>query len=319
MRRYDPDLKYLAKHMPEFNIVCAEKGRQTLKRWLSEMAPQYTHDQIHPQVNFYDIQAPGLPGQPNVTVRIYQPKQQVMEPRACYLNIHGGGFIMGDLNMEHARCLAFAVRCNAVCVSIDYRLAPEHPYPAALNDCYATLQWLALEDNPLNIDKNRIVVGGISAGGALAVSLALMSRDLSGPLIAMQMLFYPALDDRCQTDSMIDGEDLYIWNRQNCVDMWRHYLGGQTPETLDYAVPARAEDVTYLPTTYLSVCEHDPLRDEGLEYGCRLLKNGVQVELHCFAGTIHGFDFMQSNAISSQAVDEMINFFNRWNKTAQYC
>nr|WP_283164361.1 alpha/beta hydrolase [Shewanella corallii] len=258
-----------------------------------------------------DLIIPGLTGEPSVKLRLYTPQTKT-KGLGCYLNIHGGGFVMGGLELDHQRCLTIARECRSVCVNIEYRLAPEAPYPAQLNDCHAAFNWLCSDAHDLPIDRNKICIGGISAGGAIAVSLCLAIRDMGkAAALCGLVLCYPALDDTCHTTSMLEGEDLYIWNRQNCMDMWRCYLGTSQPESLEYAVPAKVSDLSELPPTYLSVCEHDALRDEGLQFGCRMLSQGVQVEMHCFAGTVHGFDFMTTRGISATAVAEIVAFINQ--------
>ena len=138
-----------------------------------------------------------------------------------------------------------------------------------------------------------------------------MARDRNGPQLALQMLMYPVLDDRCQTPSMKDDTDPYIWTHQNSLDMWDHYIGKDRTEVSAYAAPARAGDLSRLPPTYVITCEHDPLRDEAILYAMRLMAAGVPVELHNYPGTVHGFDFLMATEISTRAVNEGVDAFLR--------
>jgi acetyl esterase/lipase len=191
-------------------------------------------------------------------------------------------------------------------VSVDYRLAPEHPFPAAVDDCYAAFEWTVASADELGIDRARIGVGGGSAGGTLAAAIALMARDRSGPALAFQLLVYPAMDDRLdRAPSCRSG--LPVVDRVACERVWNLYLGpeDQRGEVSPYAAPLRATDLTGLPPAYVMTAELDPLRDQGIEYASRLLAAGVSVELHQWADTFHGFDLMPSEtsfrALSEQA------------------
>lgn len=192
-----------------------------------------------------------------------------------------------------------------------YRLAPENPFPAGVEDCYAALCWVAENAGNLKIDPNKIAIGGGSAGGNLTAAVALIERDWEGPSVAFQMLIYPVIDDRCDTHSMHDGKGLYIWDTVNSRDMWDHYIGTDRSNVSPYAAPARATDLSGLPLAYVMTAEHDPLRDEAIIYALRLMQAGVQVELHNYPDTIHGFDFLAPSDISTAAVNEGIDAFKR--------
>ncbi len=253
---------------------------------------------------------PGPDGAPEVPIRIYMPKDRT-EAGPGFVNFHGGGFIVGDLEMEHPRCLIMAAEGGAVSVGIDYRLAPENPFPAGVEDCYAALQWVAGHAEELKIDPARITIGGGSAGGNLTAAVALMARDRGGPDVAFQMLNYPVIDDRCETPSMKNGAGLYIWDYQNTLDMWDQYIGKERSNVCPYAAPARADDLSGLPPAYVMTCEHDPLRDEAIVYAMRLMAAGVPVELHNYPGTVHAFDFLTPSDISTRAVNEGVEAFKR--------
>lgn len=247
----------------------------------------------------------GYGGGTPVPVRVYEPIAPPTGLRPGVLEIHGGGFIMGDIPMMDAWCQAVASGLDAVVLSVDYRLAPEHPYPAALHDCYAALLWLAAEAATLGIDAARIAIAGQSAGGALAAGVSLFSRDHAGPRPCFQLLEIPVMDDRLDTPSMRAFTDTPLWNRPNAEWGWRHYLGplfgGDVPA---YAAPLRAKDLSGLPPAYLSTMEFDPLRDEGLLYGMRLLQAGVAVELHNFPGTFHGSTLVPEAQVSQRITRE---------------
>ncbi|HXY90872.1 MAG TPA: alpha/beta hydrolase [Acidimicrobiia bacterium] len=252
-----------------------------------------------------DRAVPGRRGAPDVGVRVYEPPSRAGSS-PCLVYFHGGGFIAGDLDTEDARCVRLTKDAGCVTVSVDYRLAPEHPYPAAVDDSYAALLWVASSADELGVDAVRLGVGGGSAGGTLAAAVALMARDRGGPPLAFQLLLYPALDDRMLTPSarfvgtpLVDGDA--------SARAWDYYLGDRRSEVSSYAAPARADDLANLPTTYLMTAELDPLRDEGIEYAVRLLHAGVSVELHQFGGAFHGFDLLPS-AISRRAADEQVHW-----------
>jgi acetyl esterase len=224
-----------------------------------------------------------VPGDPDVAVRVYRPLAASTDPCAGLLYIHGGGFCLGSVTSENAGAATLAHSLQAVVVSVEYRLAPEHPYPAALEDCYSGLLYLA---GLVDVDPERVAVHGASAGGGLAAATALLARDRSGPALCFQSLMIPVLDDRLETPSMRAFDATPLWSRPQAAKSWELYLNGQTAN--QYAAPGRATDLTGLPPAYVVTCELDPLRDEGLAYASRLLASGISVELHNFPGTFHG-------------------------------
>jgi acetyl esterase/lipase len=192
---------------------------------------------------------------------------------------------------------------SAVVVSVDYRLAPEHPFPAGVDDCYLALEWVSTHADELGIDPDRIAVGGSSSGGATAAGVTLMARDRGGPAIAFQLLVYPVIDDRLDTPSMRACIDTPLFARHDAELMWSYYLGSEPSEVSPYAAPGRATDLAGLPPAYVCVAEFDPLRDEGIAYAQRLVGAGVSTELHLYPGTFHGFDALPS-AVTIRALDE---------------
>ena len=190
--------------------------------------------------------------------------------------IHGGGFIIGSVEAEHIGAVLVAADAGAVVVSVDYRLAPEHPYPAALHDCYAALSCLHAEAGALGVDRDRVAVMGASAGGGLSAAVALLARDLGGPALCFQMLQIPELDDRLETPSMQKFVDSPLWNRPLAVQSWKAYLGelhgtADVPPTRRRPAPT---DLSGLPPAYISTAENDPLRDEGIAYALGLAPRG---------------------------------------------
>jgi acetyl esterase len=308
-RDYDPAIEQIARSVPRFDISDPAGTIEVLAEFLEEVrksAERPSDDRIEE----LGRTIPGPHGAPDIPIRIYMPKIRT-EPGPAFVNFHGGGFILGDLESEHPRCLLMAAEAGAVSVGVDYRLAPEHPFPAGVEDCYAALQWVAANAEELKVDPDRIAVGGGSAGGNLAAAVALIARDRGGPKIAFQMLIYPVFDDHCDTPSMKAGAGLYIWDYQNTLDMWDQYIGKERGEVSCYAAPARATDLSGLPPAYVMTCEHDPLRDEGMLYAMRLLQAGVPVELHNYPGTVHGFDFLTPSETSARAVQDSIEAFKR--------
>ena len=227
------------------------------------------------------------------------------------LHIHGGGFVVGNLDTELASVVRMAREGPAVVVSVDYRLAPEHRFPAALDDCFAALEWLHSEARDLGVDRERVALYGGSAGAGLAAAVALLARDRGGPPLCFQFLSQPELDDRLETPSMQAFVDTPIWNRPSAANSWLHYLGPDPGDVSPYAAPARATDLTGLPPAYVSTMEFDPMRDEGILYALRLLEAGVPVELHQFAGTFHGSSMVTTADSSKRQAAETLHVLRR--------
>ncbi len=266
-----------------------------------------------------DRVVPGPPGAPDVAVRIYRPTEPGA-PWPALLWINGGGFARGGaggtIETVHPDVVRICARAGAVVVAPKYRLAPQNPFPAGLEDCYATLRWLVDQADVLGIDRDRVAVGGASAGGGLAAGLALLARDRGGPALRYQLLVIPELDDRLDTPSMIEFIDAPLWNRPDAMLSWRHYLGRSGDaepgdDVSPYAAPARATDLTGLPPAYVSTAEFDPLRDEGIEYALALLRAGVSVELHQFPGTFHGPNLGRTEAVSRRQEREILDVLRR--------
>ncbi|HEX4015447.1 MAG TPA: alpha/beta hydrolase fold domain-containing protein [Frankiaceae bacterium] len=249
---------------------------------------------------------PGPDGAPDVPVIIYRPKS-ASGLLPAVVDFHGGAFIMGSAQMDHMANVRIAKEANAVVVSVDYRLAPEHPFPAGVEDCYAGLLWTHANATELGIDTSRVAITGGSAGGALAAAVALMARDRKGPAICFQALGIPVTDDRLETWSSRTFVATPMFNRPGAENMWVSYLGAgyEGRETSPYAAPNRATDLSGLPPAYVQTMELDPLRDEGIEYAKRLMEAGVSVELHSYPGTFHGSGLAMQAAVSRRSAKEL--------------
>lgn len=271
---------------------------------LGEVLPAYEPTRA---IDVRDTAVPGPSDAPDVPVRIYTPADRDgAVPGLLY--IHGGGFVLGDLDMFHMHLLRVADELGVVIVSVDYRLAPEHPFPAPVEDCYAALTWVAAKAAELGVDPERLGVGGESAGGGLAAAVALLARDRGAPALCFQYLGIPELDDRLDTPSMRDYVDTPVWNRPNAVFSWTSYLGTEPggDDVSPYAAPARAGDLAGLPPAFVSTCQFDPLRDEGIAYAQRLAHAGVAVELRHYPGTFHGSAMVEAAGISRRMLaDEL--------------
>ena len=220
----------------------------------------------------------------SVPVRIYRGGP-ARAPAVIYC--HAGGFALGNLDTDHRQCLELAGRARCTVVSVDYRLAPEHPYPGPLDDAIAVLKWVAACALELDVDPTRVAVAGSSAGGALAACLAHGAADGSLPPMVFQLLHQPVLDDRA-TASKTEFRASPAFDGEGAELMWSHYLAGRPGSA--QAVPARRTQFDGLPPALITCAEVDPFRDEAVDYALRLLRAGVSTELHVFAGACHGFD-----------------------------
>lgn len=250
-------------------------------------------------VTVEELDVPGPDGGAGVHLTVLRPPAGSPLPLPAIYFIHGGGMVLGDRYAGIGALVPYAADGSAIVVSVEYRLAPEHPYPAQIDDCYAGILWLARNARELGIDPDRIVVMGVSAGAGLATGIALLARDRGFPSISHQILLRPMLDDRMQTHSsqMLDGEG--VWDRNENAFAWGALLGDQN-EVSPYAAPSRETDLSGLPRTYLDVGSADTFRDETLEYAGRLSAHGVSVDLHVWGGGFHGFENQVPDAAISR-------------------
>ncbi|MFC4947343.1 alpha/beta hydrolase [Pseudonocardia sp. GCM10023141] len=305
---FDPELAAALSMLPNLDTDDVVLARAQMSEMIRSFGEPDTTG-----VDVRDERVPGPDGAPDVLLRVYTP--HVRQAPAALYDIHGGGFIVGDIETDHASNLEFARELGVVVVSVDYRLAPENPYPAGLEDCYAGLVWTAKNADALGIDPERVAIYGASAGGGLAAALALLARDRGGPAIAFQYLGIPELDDRLETPSMRAFVDTPIWNRPKAEHSWDAYLGGTGrrggADVPVHAAPARATDLSGLPPAYVSAMQFDPLRDEDIAYAQALLATGIPVELHVFPGTFHGSGLMAHAAVTQRENAEALAVLRR--------
>ena len=310
---FDPEFEELLALLPPLDLSHRDK-LDAARATMNEMTAALAADLDTSGVSWADQSVPGPDGDPDVGIRIYRSDAATAE-NAGLLYIHGGGFIVGDLESSHGQCIALCRGLGTTVVSVDYRLAPETPYPGGLEDCYAALQWTAANASELNIDPARLGVMGVSAGGGLSAATALLARDRGGPALCFQYLGIPELDDRLDTVSMREFTDTPLWNRPNAFVSWDCYLGEQYQrggeDVPGYAAPARMEDLSGLPPAYVSTMEFDPLRDEGILYALRLLQAGVRTELHTFPGTFHGSSLFPDVPVSQRENEELFTVLRR--------
>lgn len=243
--------------------------------------------EMHPELLVTDRVIDGPGG--DLPVRIYRPPNAT-GPAPVVVFFHGGGFVAGDLDTHDGIARAHAVAADAVVVSVDYRLAPEHPFPAAVDDALAATEWVAAHAGELGVDPARLAVAGDSAGGNLAAVVAQLAREAGGPAICFQLLWYPATSYDMTLPSFTENAEAPIIDRQALAQVTLAYAGhvdlSNPPATL---APARAADLTGLPPAYIGVAGHDPLRDDGIRYGELLAAAGVPVQVDNAATLVHGF------------------------------
>ena len=290
--RLDEDSKAVLEMIPESlldlsDIPSARAAIDGLMAAMFAAAPDV------PGVEPEDHWVPGAPGDPEVMVRVYTPSDLETPAPALYW-IHGGGMVLGNVAMNDLECKGVALEMGCVVASVEYRLAPENPHPAPIEDCYAGLKWLVENSDALGVDRGRIAIGGASAGGGLAAALALLARDRGEVGIIFQQLIYPMLDDRNITPSSHYVHHPKTWNRKANIAGWTALLGkpAGSDDVSPYASPARAEDLSGLPPAFIVVGELDLFLDEDIEYAQRLIQAGVPAELHVFPGAFHGSDLM---------------------------
>jgi acetyl esterase/lipase len=275
---FHPDLRRFARLAPRGMI-----GPRTLRliRALSGLQPSRSHDGV-------EVLTLGS----GVGVRLHRPIG-VSQPAPALLWIHGGGYVMGNAQQDDRVCHRFSRELGITVAAVDHRLAPEHPYPAPLEDCYSALTWLAALPA---VDPARVAIGGVSAGGGLAAALALLARDRGKVTPALQLLAYPMLDDRSGTGP--DNPNHRMWSRKSNRFGWKAYLGDADPQV---AVPARRDDLSRLPPAWIGVGTNDLFHDEDLAYAERLTAAGVPCDVEVVQGAFHGFDQVVPKAAVSQS------------------
>lgn len=245
---------------------------------------------VEPVAHSEDRLIPGPAG--DIPIRIYAPGGN--DPLPILVFFHGGGMVIGDLDTYDGLCRSLTNKAGCLVISVHYRLAPEHKFPAAPEDCDAATRWIAAHASELNGDASRIAVGGDSAGGTLATIIAQMARDRGGPQLIFQLLVYPITDFRGTTRSMMENAEGYGLTRKDVHWYINHYLNDEEEKTNPLVSPLLASDLSDLPPALVITAEFDPLRDEGELYAERLLEAGVSVRISRYHGMIHGFLTMAS-------------------------
>ena len=278
----DPQAKaFLAQFpsMPDFEAIPLPLLRQGFEQ--SALSP----GEPEPVAHVENLRLPGPDGE--IPVRLYRPESKSALPGLVYF--HGGGFVLCNLESHDGVCRSLANAAGCAVVSVDYRLAPEHPFPAAPEDCYAATRFVAERGRELGIDSARIAVGGDSAGGNLTAVVSQMARDRRGPRLRFQLLVYPVTDASFDTPSYRENAEGYFLTTTMMKWFWGKYLANPADAANPYASPLRAMDLTGLPPGLCITAEFDPLRDEGEAYAARLRKAGVDVPATRYDGMFHGF------------------------------
>ena len=304
--RMDPELAAPLAAFPPLvltseTLPLIRAGSKEMAAALHETLPKF------PDVLTEDRAVPGPEGAPDVPVRVYRPGE-AGSPLPALLWIHGGGYVLGDVEGDDLNVKQMTRAVGCVIVSVEYRLAPETPFPGPLEDCYAALKWLHGHAEELGLDPARLASGGASAGGGLAAGLGLLARDRGEVPLCFQLLIYPMIDDRNILGAEQAGSDTHIWSRASNRFGWTSYLGREPGgEVMPYyAAPARAEDLAGLPPTFINVGDLDLFLDEDIEYAQRLLRVGVPTELHVYPGAYHGFNGLAPTAGVSRRANEDI-------------
>lgn len=287
----DPELAPLAESFPVLHL--SAENLAAVRAALAAPAPGAPNpEELFPDVSTTEKHVPGFEGDPDVRVLHYEPKGR-SEPTGALVWIHGGGFVLGRAEVDELLCRQVAAETGAVVVSVDYRLAPETQAPGLVHDCYAALRWVYAHAESLGVDRDRIAVGGMSAGGGLAAAVAVLARDLGEVPVSHQFLVYPMLDDRTGTTTAphpYAGE--FVWTAADNRFGWSAHLGHEPggDATSPYAAAARVSSVAGLPPAFIAVGALDLFLEEDVAYATRLVREGVPTELHVYRGAFHAFD-----------------------------
>jgi acetyl esterase len=306
----DSELAAVAPTLPRLDLSDLRSARE-IERVAVEHLPSY---EARMPLSVRDVAIPG--GPKDVPARIYAPAER-SRPLPALLYLHGGAYVMGSLALIDPTSRMLVDRAGIIVVAVDYRLAPEDPYPAGLEDSYAALHWIVANSEEHGIDPHRVGVLGESAGGGLAAALTLLARDRQGPALVAQFLDAPTVDDRLDTPSMTTLSDTPMWQSVNSPYSWRYYLQGTAaPGAADvpiYAAPARAgvEDLSGLPPAFVMCYQVDPTRDEALNYGHRLIQAGVPAELHHYGGALHLAHHIPGTSIGDRMIADRLDAIRR--------
>jgi acetyl esterase len=299
----DPQVKAIleedaARGLPPYIELEPVAARRQMLDLSPPVEPQLAADRIEERL---------IPGpQSDIPLRLHYPHSD--PPYALLVYYHGGGWVIGDLDTHDALCQALAKTSQCLVVAVDYRLAPEHPYPAAIEDAYAATCWAADNAVSLHADPKRLAVIGDSAGGALATVVSMMARDKGGPEISLQVLIYPITDYNFDTPSYSKNAQGYMLSRELMQWFWNHYLEDITVAGHPYVSPLRAQNLDGLPQAMILTAEYDPLCDEGRAYAQKLQANGIDTTYSHYEGMIHGFIRMTTRLDQAKkALEEVSN------------
>lgn len=251
----------------------------------------------------------------DIEIIIYQPHglpSDEEESCPCLVYFHGGAFVFGASFHHYIMAKEYAMKTPCKLIFVQYRLSPMYRFPIPVEDCYLGYLWTLQNAKRLKIDENRVGVGGDSAGGALAAAVCRMALDRGQIVPRLQMLIYPVLDRRLETESQKNFTDTPMWNSKLSVKMWDAYIGKKLRGELSYASPSEATSFEGLPTAYIETAEFDCLRDEGIIYAQKLSEAGVQVELNQTKGTMHGFDAARNKEVPKLAIKTRVEFMQRY-------
>jgi acetyl esterase len=280
----DPQVKAIleedaARGLPPYNELEPDAARKQMLDLSPPVDPQLAAGRLEERL---------IPGpQSSIPLRLYYPHGD--PPYALQVYYHGGGWVIGDLETHDALCQALAKTSECLVVAVDYRLAPEHPYPAAVEDAYAATCWAADNAVSLDADPRRLAVIGDSAGGTLATVVSMMARDKGGPEISLQVLIYPITDYNFDTPSYLKNERGYMLSREMMQWFWNHYLEDTAVAGHPYVSPLQAQNLDGLPQAMILTAEYDPLCDEGQAYARKLQACGINTTHSHYEGMIHGF------------------------------
>ncbi|WEK62487.1 MAG: alpha/beta hydrolase [Candidatus Microbacterium colombiense] len=315
---------------PEVQAVLDEIAKNPQPALTRETLPREGVDRMFPDAGTViagrDIDAedrliPGPAGAPDIEITVFRPRGTADRALPAFVNIHGGGMIVGHRSWETARVVDIVDEHRVIAVNVEYRLAPEDPFPAGVEDCYAAFVWVHAHAAELGIDPERIIVGGGSAGGGLTAAVALMARDRQGPRMAGQLLLCPMIDNTNTTVASRQYDGIGTWQRDMNLLAWSCVLGDDLAFSADapaYAAPTRAADVSGLPPAYIEVGEAEAFRDEDTEYALSLWATGGQAELHVWGGGAHGFDmYMPEAEITRAALAARSSWLRRIWKSAR--
>ena len=305
----DPELAAILDQIPHVKLT-EENIKQVRAMNQTQKFPDLP---TFPDIEVTERFVPGPEGAPEVRVLLYQ-SIAVVGPRPALFWIHGGGYVMGSPDQGDFRVKDMVSAIGGVGVSVDYRLAPETPYPGPVEDCYATLKWLYTHASELGVDPTRIAIAGSSAGAGLAAALGLLARDRGEIPLAFQLLIAPMLDDRtCTLTDPHPYTGEFIWTREANLFGWTSLLGQEPglPDVSPYAAPARAEHLEGLPPTFINVGALDLFVEEDMEFARRLIRAGVPTEFHLYPGAYHGFSMVTGAQVAQTAEQDQLAALKR--------